>query len=115
MKDKKDNYVHTFSFFVTIGHNVRCRFSDLLWFIGFWPQEEGLRRRVDRVLGFFSSRVGRTPPPLPPPHPKASVSLPTRVPVGYTLARGRGGGGVVPIRKRGQSHFGTLGISYFVG
>jgi hypothetical protein len=57
-------------------------------------------QRVDRVLGFFSSRPNWDPPP--PPHPQASVSHFWFRGGGNTLACGRGGGGF-PIRTRGQT------------
>ncbi len=55
------------------------------------------RHRVDRLLCFFSSH----PIGTPPPHPQASVSLPS-VPGGDTLACRRRGGGV-PVRTRRQT------------
>jgi hypothetical protein len=59
--------------------------------------------RVDRGLGFFSSRPNWEPPP---PHPQASAPPPL-VP-GGTLACEREGGGSQ--FGRGDRHCGTLGI-----
>jgi hypothetical protein len=69
-----------------------------------------LTHRVDRVLGFFSSRQNWDPPP---PHPRASVP-----PFGF------GGGGHIRLRERGavesqfgrgDRHCGTLGIYVLCG
>ncbi len=58
----------------------------------------GVGHRVDRVLGFFSSRPNWDPPP---PHQQVSVSPPPLIPGGDTLACGKAGGGG-PIRTIGQ-------------
>jgi hypothetical protein len=49
--------------------------------------------RVDRVLGFFSSRPNWDPPPSPPPHPQASVPPFGSRGGGHTRLRERGVGG----------------------
>jgi hypothetical protein len=79
------------------------RNSFSLLFYGFKMKRQ--ERRVDRVLGFFSSRPNWNPPP---PHPQASVSPPPFGSggggwggAGDTLPCRRRGGGV-PIRTRGQ-------------
>ncbi len=67
------------------------------------------QHKVDRMLGFFSSRPNWDPPL---PHTQASVFPPPPLWLRRkgTLACGRGGGGVpTPIRTRGR-HFGTLDI-----
>jgi hypothetical protein len=38
--------------------------------------EEHFTHKVDRVLGFFSSRPNWDPPPPAPPHPQESVTIP---------------------------------------
>ncbi len=70
-----------------------------------------LYQRVDRVLGFFSSRPNWEPLP---PHPQASVSPPLWFRGGGgTLACGRGGGEVQ--FGRGDRHCGIRGIYVLCG
>jgi hypothetical protein len=64
----------------------------------------GLNHRVDRVLGFFSSRPNWDPRS---PHLQTGVFPPPLVPLGDTLTRGRGDEGSQFVR--GDRPCGTLG------
>ncbi len=65
--------------------------------------------RVDRLLGFFSSR-----PNWDPSHPQESVFHPPLVPGGGTHSLAGEGGGEGSQLRRGDRHCGTLDICGFV-
>jgi hypothetical protein len=76
------------------------------WLVYSEDEVYGWDHRVDRVLGFFSSRPNCDPPTLSPP--SETVVLPFGSGKGNALAFGRGGGGSQC--GRGDRHCGTLGI-----
>jgi hypothetical protein len=70
---------------------------------------DGTAHRVDRVLGFFSSRPNWDPPTPSP----AGECVPLFGSGGDTLACGKGGGGSQ--FGRGDRHYGTLSIYVLCG